>query len=47
MEFRHLIPTNQYLEIRYETLLLEPSQQLKNILEFINYPIQEEVLFKT
>jgi hypothetical protein len=39
-----MIPSDQYLEIRYEDLLANPHQNLRKIAEFIDYPLQDKVL---
>lgn len=45
LEFKENIPTNHYLEIRYEDLLATPVEILRKITEFIGNPIQDQALF--
>jgi hypothetical protein len=44
LERRELIPPGQYLEMRYEDLLAEPRRELQRVVDFVNYPVREEVL---
>lgn len=41
---QHLIPTGNFLEIRYEDLLARPHHNLHAIAQFFGYPVQEERL---
>jgi hypothetical protein len=44
LEHKHIIPSGQYLEIRYEDLLEDPQHHLKLILEFLDYSVESSVL---
>jgi hypothetical protein len=46
LENRNIIPPENYLELRYEDLLASPAENLKLIMNFIEYPIDEDVLEK-
>lgn len=39
-----MIPSAQYLEIRYEDLLANPRQNLGEIAQFIDFPLQDQAL---
>lgn len=47
LDHKDIIPDNQYMEINYENLLKNPSAMLQEICDFINFPIQENLLQKT
>ena len=40
LENKHLVSEDNYLEIRYEDLLLQPEMQLRLITEFIGFPVE-------
>jgi hypothetical protein len=44
LENKHLIPMRQYLEIRYENLLEEPNDQLQKLLNYLDYPVKDDLL---
>ena len=46
LEFKQIIPSDQYLELRYEDLLAKPVELLRQITQFFGYPIQDEVLLE-
>jgi hypothetical protein len=43
-EYRVLLPPERYLEIRYEDLLENPEEELRQLATFANYPLQEDLL---
>jgi len=45
LDNEHLIPSDQYLEMRYEDLLAEPQDQLRRLVDFLDYPVRDDVLF--
>jgi len=47
LKHKNLIPSEQYLEMRYEALLLEPQEQLRRLVNFLDYPVQESLLSTT
>jgi len=44
LEHKHLIPSEHYLEMRYEDLLSEPLEQLRRLLDFADHPIEDNRL---
>lgn len=45
LDHKHLIPSDQYLEVRYEDLLTEPQDQLRRLVDFLDYSVKDDVLF--
>ena len=45
LEHKHLIPSNQYLEVRYEDLLMRPQEQLRWLVDFLNYSVKDSIVF--
>lgn len=43
---KDLIPPTNYMEIQYEELLSQPIEKIKNITNFIGYPIQDALIEK-
>lgn len=43
-EKKSLIPSDQYMEIRYEDVLANPKPNLRRIAEFMNFPLPEKDL---
>ncbi len=41
---KHVIPPQQYLELRYEDLLAQPEASLRRITQFAGYPVAAEML---
>ncbi len=41
---QHLIPPEQYMEMRYEDLLEEPEEQLRRIVSFLGHPVGDDEL---
>jgi hypothetical protein len=46
LENRKIISPENYLELRYEDLLASPAKNLRLIMNFIDYPVEEDVLEK-
>ncbi len=44
LDHKYLIPPDQYYEMRYEDLLAEPQVQLRRLLAFLDYRVEDEVL---
>jgi hypothetical protein len=44
IDHRQLISPDRYLEIRYEDLLVNPLDYIRQVTEFIDYPVKEEIL---
>jgi hypothetical protein len=44
LEHRQLIPAGQYLEIRYEDLLVAPARELRKITSFVDHQVPEQLL---
>jgi hypothetical protein len=44
LEYKRLIPPEQYLEMRYEDLLEEPEEQLGRLAAFLEHPVGDGVL---
>lgn len=42
LDHKHLIPPDQYFEMRYEDLLAEPQMQMRQVLDFLDYPAEDE-----
>ena len=43
-EHQHLVPPDQYLEMRYEDLLEEPEEQLRRVLAFLGHLTEDDDL---
>lgn len=44
LEHLNIIPPEQYLEIRYEALLVDPTIHIRRIMDFLEYPVSEAAL---
>lgn len=44
IDHRQLISPDRYLEIRYEDLLVNPADYIRQVTEFIDYPVNEDDL---
>jgi hypothetical protein len=44
LEHKHLLPPEQYLEIRYEDLLEQREEQLRRVVDFLEHPVGDESL---
>jgi hypothetical protein len=45
-ENKGVIPSHQYLEVRYEDLLKNPQENLRKIAQYLKFPIEEKSLTK-
>jgi len=45
IENKGIISSNRYLELRYENLLAKPEEALRQITNFMEYPIKEDLLY--